>query len=99
MADPLSLFHAAIPAAGSALPAAKNKADASGSAAPAPLVNVDRATALRYLHGDAVVLPPDAPRGPVTLAYQGHALGPGKNIGARCNNLYPKSKRIRMDIA
>ena len=85
-ADPLSLYRAAIPAA-------------SGSAAPAPLVNLDRATALRYLHGDAIVLPPDAPKGPVTLAYEGHALGPGKNIGPRCNNLYPKSKRIRMDIA
>ena len=85
MADPLTLFRAQLPAA--------------ESDTPGPLVDVDRATALRYLHGDAVVLPADAPRGPVTLAYQGHALGPGKNIGPRCNNLYPKSKRIRMDIA
>ena len=66
--------------------------------APAPLVDVDRDTALRYLHGDAVVLPADAPGGAVTIAYQGHPLGPGKNLGKRCNNLYPKHKRIRMDI-
>ena len=63
-----------------------------------PLVNVDRETALHYLHGDAIVLPEDAPIGPVTIAYEGHALGPGKNLGKRCNNLYPKNKRIRMDI-
>jgi 16S rRNA C967 or C1407 C5-methylase (RsmB/RsmF family) len=61
-------------------------------------VEVDRETALRYLHGDAVVLPSDAPTGPVTLCFQGQPLGPGKNLGKRCNNLYPKAKRIKMDI-
>lgn len=72
--------------------------DSQCSPADAPLVNVDRATALRYLHGDAIVLPADAPVGPVTIGYEGHALGPGKNLGKRCNNLYPKAKRIKMDI-
>ena len=66
--------------------------------ASAPLVNVERETALRYLHGDAVVLPEDAPTGPVTIGFQGHPLGPGKNLGKRCNNLYPKAKRIKMDV-
>ena len=66
--------------------------------ADAPLVNVDRETALRYLHGDAIILPADAPAGLVTIGYQGHALGPGKNLGKRCNNLYPKAKRIKMDV-
>jgi 16S rRNA C967 or C1407 C5-methylase (RsmB/RsmF family) len=61
-------------------------------------VEVDRETALRYLHGDAVVLPGNAPLGPVTLCFQGQPLGPGKNLGKRCNNLYPKAKRIKMDI-
>lgn len=61
-------------------------------------VEVDRETALRYLHGDAVVLPENAPLGPVTLCFQGQPLGPGKNLGKRCNNLYPKAKRIKMDI-
>ena len=61
-------------------------------------VEVDRETALRYLHGDAVVLPESAPLGPVTLCFQGQPLGPGKNLGKRCNNLYPKAKRIKMDI-
>ncbi len=63
-----------------------------------PRVEVDRPTALRYLHGDAVVLPESAPTGLVTLCFEGQALGPGKNLGKRCNNLYPKAKRIRMDI-
>ena len=89
---------------GSAFPFAKNRADAPGNASPAPsgettpLVNVDRETALRYLHGDAIVLPAGAPLGPVTIGYEGHALGPGKNLGKRCNNLYPKAKRIKMDV-
>ncbi|MCR4844839.1 MAG: hypothetical protein K5843_07615 [Bacteroidales bacterium] len=83
-ADPFTLFRAETPV---------QKADDS-----APLVNVNRETALRYLHGDAVVLPEDAPVGPIIIAFEGHPLGPGKNLGKRCNNLYPKNKRIRMDI-
>ena len=64
---------------------------------PYPVWDLDRETALRYLHGDAIAIP-DAPLGLLTLAYQGHPLGPGKNLGRRCNNLYPKDRRIRMDI-
>jgi NOL1/NOP2/fmu family ribosome biogenesis protein len=51
--------------------------------------------ALRYLRGEALVLPPDTPRGIVTLTYQGYPLGPAKNIGNRANNLYPKAWRIK----
>ena len=51
--------------------------------------------ALRYLRGEALVLPPDTPRGIVTIAYKGFALGPAKNIGNRANNLYPKPWRIK----
>jgi len=68
------------------------------SAVDGPMVNVDRATALKYLHGDAIKLPDDAPRGPVTISFQGLSLGPAKNLGTRCNNLYPKGKRIKMDV-
>ena len=78
---------------------ASGSPDASKNATSTlPLVNVDWETALKYLHGDAIVLPEDAPIGPVTIGYQGHPLGPAKNLGKRCNNLYPKNKRIRMDI-
>ena len=62
-----------------------------------PIINVDRATALQYLHGDALKLP-EAPIGLITICYEGHPLGPAKNLGTRCNNLYPKGKRIRMQV-
>ena len=67
-------------------------------ASDSPQWNVDRKTALQYLHGDALVLPADAPTGLITISYEGLPLGSAKNLGKRCNNLYPKSKRIRMDI-
>ena len=60
-----------------------------------PKVDVDYAEALKYLRGEALVLPPDTPRGIVTITYQGQALGPAKNIGNRANNLYPKPWRIK----
>ena len=63
--------------------------------AEGPLCDVSREDAIKYLHGDAIKLGADAPVGPVVISYEGHALGPAKNIGPRCNNLYPKSKRIR----
>ena len=81
--NPFLLFKAEIPA------------DRSPSYPP---VEVDRETALHYLHGDALKLPADAPVGFVTICFQGQPLGPAKNIGARCNNLYPKSNRIKMNI-
>ena len=83
-ADPFLLFKAERPAV--------------TDAPKDPVVNVDLTTARRYLHGDSLTLPEDAPIGPVIIAYGGHPLGPAKNLGKRCNNLYPKSRRIRMDV-
>ena len=51
--------------------------------------------ALRYLRGEALILPPDTPRGIVTVTYKGVPIGPVKNIGNRANNLYPKPWRIK----
>ena len=62
-----------------------------------PRWELSRADALKYLHGDALSLP-DAPLGLLILTYAGLPLGPAKNIARRCNNLYPKDRRIRMDI-
>ena len=90
--------------------AIRKKKDASGSARKAlpikslttdlpegdyPQVDVPYTDALNYLRGEALVLPPDTPRGMVTIGYQGFALGPAKNIGPRANNLYPKPWRIK----
>ncbi len=62
-----------------------------------PTVDVDRQTALRYLHRDALVLPQAAP-GYHVITYLGHPLGFVKNIGPRCNNLLPKGRRILMNV-
>lgn len=58
-------------------------------------IEIDYPTALRYLRREAIVLPPDAPLGIVTVSYQGIPLGQCKNIGSRANNLYPKEWRIK----
>ena len=61
-------------------------------------IDVDHPTALRYLHGEAIVLPPDVPKGEVFITYRGLPLGLVKNVGNRANNLYPKEWRIRMQV-
>lgn len=62
-----------------------------------PAVDVDRQTALRFLHRDALMLPQAAP-GYNVVTYLGHPLGFVKNIGSRCNNLLPKGRRILMNV-
>lgn len=51
--------------------------------------------ALRYLHHEALVLPPDTPKGIVIVTYKDLPLGFVKNIGNRANNLYPQEWKIR----
>lgn len=62
-----------------------------------PSVEVDRETALKYLHRDTVAFP-QAPLGYLLVKYLGLPLGFVKNLGNRCNSLHPQSRRIRMDI-
>ena len=62
-----------------------------------PSVEVDRQTALAFLHKDTVAFP-QADRGYLVVRYNGLALGFVKNLGNRCNNLHPQARRIRMDI-
>lgn len=62
-----------------------------------PVTPVDEPTALHFLHRDTIVLP-DAPIGYNVITYRGLPLGFVKNLGRRCNNLHPQSRRIRMDI-
>ena len=62
-----------------------------------PRVELDLQQALRYLHRDSLFLP-DAPKGMLVVCYRQHPLGFAKNLGTRCNNLYPKSRRIQMDV-
>lgn len=62
-----------------------------------PMVELDRATSLKFLHRDTIVLD-GAPRGFLVVCHEGHPLGFVKNLGNRCNNLHPQERRIRMDI-
>lgn len=59
-----------------------------------PLAAVDYPTAIAYLRHEAITLPPDTPKGIVTISYQGRALGYANNLGSRANNLYPQAWRI-----
>jgi 16S rRNA C967 or C1407 C5-methylase (RsmB/RsmF family) len=56
---------------------------------------VDYKTAVSYLRGEAIILPPEVPKGYVSVTFRGLPLGFVKNIGNRANNLYPKEWRIK----
>ena len=58
-------------------------------------VELTYAQAIAYLRHEALVLPPDTPRGIVTVCFEGYPLGPAENIGTRANNLYPKEWKIK----
>ena len=62
-----------------------------------PEVELDRGAALSFLHNDSLRLP-QAPKGWLTVCFDGLPLGFVKNIGERCNNYHPASRRILMDI-
>ncbi|MBQ1796788.1 MAG: hypothetical protein IIZ88_03360 [Prevotella sp.] len=64
----------------------------------APTVPLTRTQALQYLHREALILPPDTPKGIVIVTYRNLPLGYAKNIGSRANNLYPQEWRIRKQI-
>ena len=61
------------------------------------IVDVDYETAILFLRKEAIFLP-DSSRGYLLISYKGQALGWVKNMGNRCNNLYPQEWRIRMKI-
>ena len=60
-----------------------------------PCVELTYPQAIAYLRGEALVLPPETPRGIVEVSFMGHPLGFVKNIGSRANNQYPKEWRIK----
>jgi NOL1/NOP2/fmu family ribosome biogenesis protein len=63
-----------------------------------PCEEVDKDTALRFLHRDAISLTQQT-KGYCLVSHQNLPLGFVKNIGSRSNNLYPSAWRIRMNIA
>ncbi|MDE6741226.1 MAG: RsmB/NOP family class I SAM-dependent RNA methyltransferase [Muribaculaceae bacterium] len=63
---------------------------------PFPEVELSTEDALLYLSKEAITLPEGTPKGYLTATYKGFPLGFLKNLGNRCNNLYPPEWRIRM---
>lgn len=61
-------------------------------------VDVDRQTALRFLHRDSISLPDETPRGLTLLTYRSRPLGWVNNLGSRANNLLPKHLRILQSV-
>ncbi len=79
-----------IPSANIALSKVLNKSSVE-------TVEVDYETAISFLRKDAIILP-ESKRGYLLICYKGLGLGWVKNLGNRCNNLYPQKWRIRMKI-
>lgn len=61
-----------------------------------PTCDVDLPTALKYLRRENILLPSDYAKGYVLITYKGLPLGFVNNLLTRTNNLYPKSRAIRM---
>ena len=59
-------------------------------------VEISEDEALKYLRREAITLPPDTPKGYITVSYGGLRLGLMKNLGNRANNLFPAPWRIRI---
>jgi len=60
-------------------------------------IEVDYQTAISYLRRENIFLE-NAEKGYVLLTYKNQPLGWVKNLGNRCNNLYPQEWRIRMKL-
>ena len=59
-----------------------------------PQLELNLESALAYLRTEALPLT-NLPLGLLLVTYHGVPLGFVKNVGSRCNNLYPKEWRIR----
>lgn len=62
-----------------------------------PTVECDWKMAIQYLKKENLVLS-DVPQGIVLFTFKNIPLGFGKNLGNRCNNLFPQEWRIRMEM-
>lgn len=60
-----------------------------------PQVELSKEQALQYIRCEALQLS-DAPKGFLTVTYDGLPLGFVKNLGNRANNLFPQAWRLRM---
>lgn len=59
--------------------------------------DIDYETAISFLKRESIQLS-EAQKGFILVCYKGQPLGFVKNLGNRCNNLYPQEWRIRMNL-
>lgn len=59
-----------------------------------PRVDLSPEQAQAYLRRNSITLPADTPKDYILVTYQDVPLGFVKNVGNRCNNLYPPTRRI-----
>ncbi len=59
-----------------------------------PSIEVDYAQAISFLRREALNIKTQKEKGYILITYKGYALGFGKNIGTRINNLYPTEYKI-----
>ena len=58
---------------------------------------IDKQTAISFFKRENITLS-DIEKGFVLLTFESVPLGWVKNLGNRCNNLYPNSWKIRMNL-
>ena len=61
-------------------------------------VELDYKRAISYLKNETIYLPEIEKTGMLLVCYKNVPLGWVKNVGNRCNNLYPSAWRIRMNL-
>lgn len=64
-----------------------------------PSIDLNLKETLHYLAGDTLVPPQAGKRGICLIRYQKLPIGFVKNVGSRCNNLYPKAYRLKQKLA
>lgn len=87
--------HVASPKGHDLMPAHALATSTELSETAFPITQVDYATALSFLRGEALRLDSEVPKGYVLIAHGENRLGWTKNIGSRANNLFPDGLRIR----
>lgn len=97
----LRVFHAGIPLGlmkgKSFLPDAGLAFSSELNLEECETAELDLLTALKFLRTENIVLP-NSSQGLVLLTYKTQPLGWVKNLGNRCNSLYPSEWRIRMNL-
>ena len=61
-------------------------------------IEIDKRTAISFLKRENIILPNNVEKGFILLIFEGVPIGWVKNLGNRCNNLYPNYWKIKMNL-